>query len=223
MAQLRMYVFGPPRLERDGATLEFGLRRALALLVFLAVRAQPHSRDALATLLWPDSDHREARARLRRTLYRLTQVLGNDLLAVDADTVAVAATADLRIDCVAFGQLITSRDGLAEAITLYHDDFLAGFTLPDCPAYDEWQFFERERLRQLLARGLEQLVQQASADSAWDAATAYARRRVALDPLHEPAQRTLLATYACAGQIAAARRQYQELVRLLDAELGTKP
>lgn len=71
MALLKLLVFGSPRLERDGRPIELNLRKALALLVYLAVSGRPHSRDALATLLWPESDQREGRARLRRTLHRL--------------------------------------------------------------------------------------------------------------------------------------------------------
>ena len=65
MAPLKMYVFGPPRLERGGQLIDLGLRKALALIVYLAITRQPHSRDALATLLWPESDQREGRGRLR--------------------------------------------------------------------------------------------------------------------------------------------------------------
>ena len=54
---------------------------AALLLLYLAVTRQPQGRDALATLLWPDSDQREARANLRRTLHRLGQVVGDDVLA----------------------------------------------------------------------------------------------------------------------------------------------
>jgi hypothetical protein len=49
------------------------------------------------------------------------------------------------------------------------------------------------------------------------------RRRLALDPLHEVAQRELMRLYAWAGQHSAALRQYEEYARLLDAELGAKP
>ena len=58
MPHLKLSVFGPPRLERDGGPIELNLRKGLALLVYLAVSGQPHSRDALATLLWPESDGR---------------------------------------------------------------------------------------------------------------------------------------------------------------------
>ena len=58
---------------------------------------------------------------------------------------------------------------------------------------------------------------------AWEAGIGYARRWLALDPLHEPARRALMRLYAFAGQQAAALRQYQEGVRLLEAELGAAP
>src|SRR4029079_1307810 len=73
MAHLKLFVLGQPRLERDKGPIELNLRKALALLVYLAGSGQPHSRDALATLLWPESDGREGRARLRRTLHRLNE------------------------------------------------------------------------------------------------------------------------------------------------------
>jgi hypothetical protein len=42
---------------------------------------------------------------------------------------------------------------LAEAAALYHDDFMAGFTLRDSSAFDDWQFFQTECLRRELAAG----------------------------------------------------------------------
>ena len=223
MAQLRLYVFGPPRLERDGEAVDLSLRRALALLVYLAVTRQPQGRDALATLLWPESDQREARANLRRTLHRLGQVVGDDVLATNAETISIAPGAALTLDSEQFVQLTNAGERLEDAVDLYGDDFLAGFTLPDSPAFDEWQFFERERLRQLLAQSLEWLTQQAHSRGVWNAAADYARRWVALDVLHEPAQRSLLEAYAQLGQVAAAQRQYQELARVLEMELGAEP
>ena len=82
--------------------------------------------------------------------------------------------------------------------------------MPDSPAFDEWQFFLRESLRQLYGQVLEQLVQAYRSQQAWDQAIGYARRWVGLDGLHEPAHRMLMRLYAWAGQHAAALRQYQE-------------
>ena len=236
MTPLKLSVFGPPRLEREGQLVELNLRKARALLVYLAVTGQPQSRDALATMLWPESDQREGRARLRRTLHRLNEALDEDLLVADADTIRLR-TADLWLDSATFRQHVAAglpaapADMLAPerlahlttAIELYADDFLAGFTLPDSPMFDEWQFFVRESLRQLYGQALEQLVQAHRTAQAWEQAILYARKWVALDGLHEPAHRMLMRLYAWSGQHAAALRQYQECVRVLDAELGAAP
>ena len=47
---------GCARVELDGTSIDLQRRKALALLIYLAVSGQPHSRDALATLFWPDLD-----------------------------------------------------------------------------------------------------------------------------------------------------------------------
>src|SRR5215217_4818870 len=165
MSYLKLFVFGQPRLEVDGKPIELNLRKALALLVYLATRSQPFSRDALATLLWPESDGREGRARLRRTLHRLQQAIGDDILDSRSEAIRLAPGADLWLDSDAFRQEVTA--GLAEqknandrivhlnaAVALYTQDFLEGFTLSDSPAFDEWQFFQRESLRQLYGQAL---------------------------------------------------------------------
>ena len=235
---LRLFCFGPPRLERDGRPVEIGLRKAWALLIYLAVNKQVHSRDALATLLWPESDQRSARASLRRTLYQLSHRLVEPVIAAGPETIGVASTADIWLDVDAFhAQLAASRppaytpselssegrQQLAKAAALYGDDFLAGFSLPDCPAFDEWQFFQRENLRQSLAQAAQQLAQAFAAQGDYESGIPHARRWVALDPLHEPAQRQLMRLYAQAGQQAAALRQYQECARTLEADLGVEP
>ena len=70
MARLSLYLLGPPQLELDGEPVQIGRRKALALLIYLAVTRRTHSRDSLATLFWPDYDQSSARADLRRTLGR---------------------------------------------------------------------------------------------------------------------------------------------------------
>jgi DNA-binding SARP family transcriptional activator len=237
MSRLRLLVLGPPRLERDGQPAELNLRRAVALLVYLAVTSRPHGREALAALLWPDGDESEARGRLRRTLHRLAEALGDDVVVTDGDTLRLSPSVDLWLDSRAFEHhaaagLATTEaqppdperlEHLTRAAGLYADDFLAGFALPDSAAWDEWQFLRREHLRQVCARVLECLVAAHRARGEWEVAIGHARRWLALDPLHEPAQRALMQLYAFAGQQAAALRQYQECARLLEAELGLAP
>ena len=52
----------------SGRELALKRRKAMALLAYLAVTGRSHSRDSLATLLWPELDQSTARARLRRAM-----------------------------------------------------------------------------------------------------------------------------------------------------------
>lgn len=237
MARLKLYTLGPPRLEREGQPVDLRLRKALGLVAYLAVTARAHSRDALATLLWPESDQGEARGRLRRTLHRIGEALGADVLDADRDSLRIQPGLDLWVDCEAFrAEVADAMPGagpqdlspthlakLAAAVDRYGGDFLAGLTLPDSPSFDEWLFFQRESLRQLYGQALEQLVGAHLRAARGDDAVGYARRWVALDALHEPAQRILMRAYAASGQQAAALRQYQECARVLRAGLGAEP
>jgi predicted ATPase/DNA-binding SARP family transcriptional activator len=123
-------------------------------------------------------------------------------------------SSDLESGCIA---------RLEEAVQLYKDDFLAGFSLPDSPAFDEWQFFQSESLRRACKKALEHLAHLASASKEWEQAIAYTRRLVALDVLDEAAHRSLMELYSRSGQQAAALYQYEECRRILDQELGVVP
>jgi predicted ATPase/DNA-binding SARP family transcriptional activator len=234
---LHIVLFGAPQIEQNGRPVALNRSKALALLAHLALSGQPQQREGLLALLWPDFDAASARNNLRRELSLLKATLGEGAITADRAQLRwneAAAT----LDVAAFRAQIAAAKrhshlhgalcpecaaSLAAAAKLYRGDLLAGFGLPDSPAFDEWLFFQREGLRQQLAGALEGLVRWYGATGAHEAAVASARRWLALDPLHEPALRALLHAYALAGQHVAALRQFEESARLLDAELGAAP
>jgi hypothetical protein len=112
---------------------------------------------------------------------------------------------------------------LAEALELYSNDFLSGFSLPESPAFDDWQFFQSEEQRDALASALERLVEGHATLDQYDRDIAYARRWLALDPLHEPVHRWLMQLYAWDGRQGAAMRQYDACARLLVQEMDVPP
>jgi ABC-type oligopeptide transport system substrate-binding subunit/DNA-binding SARP family transcriptional activator len=238
MSHLALHLLGPPSVEIDGQEIRISRRKALALLAYLAVAGGTHTRDALATLFWPEQDQSRARSSLRGALVSLRKALGEGRLETDRENVGLRQGAQFWLDLTEFqdrlGQCQTHghppdeecRDCLpllTEATELYRDDFMAGFSLPDSPAFDEWQYFQSESLRNGLAGALERLARGCSDRGEYEPAIAYARRWVALDPLDEPAHRNLMVTYAASGQRAAALRQYAECQRTLNEELGVPP
>jgi DNA-binding SARP family transcriptional activator len=235
--ELRLAVLGPPRLELDGAAVEVDTRKAIALLVYLAVTGERHGREALAGLLWPDYDDAHARAALRRTLSALGKGLRGGWLATDRTSIALDRKR-LWVDLERFRALLEEiathghqpaetcpacLQPLREAAALHRGDFLAGFALRDADGFEDWQRLQAESLRRELAGVLERLVGVEAAAGRRQDAIADGHRWLALDPLHEPAHRQLMRLYAWSGQRGAALRQYRACVRVLDRELGVAP
>src|SRR2546425_10258360 len=84
MGLLRLAVLGSPEVSHDGSRLTFSLRKALALLLYLAVEGGMHPRSKLAAFLWPDSEPHAARTALRNALALLRRLLADP----DADAAA---------------------------------------------------------------------------------------------------------------------------------------
>lgn len=74
---LHIQALGVPEVCLGDVPLRFPTRKALALLLYLAVTATPQSREHLAALFWPDRDDERARATLRSTLRLLRQTLAD--------------------------------------------------------------------------------------------------------------------------------------------------
>lgn len=225
MPQLKFFLFGSPRLEREGQEIPLRRRKVLALLAYLALGQRPQSRETLLGLLWSEFDQTSARNNLRRELSIIKKQLGASILTADRTEIAINPAADLWLDVEEFEKHAAAGDvtSLAKAVAVYSDEFMAGFALPDSLAFIEWQFFQAEGLRQSLAQALQELIRRHKQQGEYEPGIVYGRRWLALDSLHEPAHRQLMEIYALAGQRAAALRQYRECKRLLEEELGAAP
>ena len=235
---LRLLWLGHPQVEENGQPVRFEMRKAVALLAYLSLERREHGREALATLLWPDYDQSHALGNLRRTLSSVNKSLGPGWCESSRDMVQLNPTQTVWLDVTVFQQALSEarvhrhtagdicaacREKLEKAVCLYRGDFLEGFNLPDCPAFDHWQLLQRETLRRELSQVLELLAARCAAAGEWEPAVAFAREWVTLDPLHEAAQRMLMELYARAGDRNAAVQQYQTCRELLAEELGQQP
>jgi len=222
MAEFRLRTLGFPEIRRDERLCPLALRKGLALLIYLAEAKGSVSRDVVATLLWPESSEQVVRARLRRLLYRLQLALGDGVLTVDRSTLRWSSANDLHLDSHLFEQAC-DRGEFELACRLYPAPFLEGFSLDDCPQFDEWVFFRREALRGRAIQALERVVYDRNAAGDYAAAVIHAGRLVELDPLSEVYARHLIRNLLLAGDRAAAERHFQLLTRRLRDELGVAP
>src|SRR6267154_1308915 len=169
MGLLRLAVLGAPEAFHDGSRLTFALRKAEALLLYLAVEGGMHSRSKLAALLWPDSAPPAARAALRNALMLLRSLLDNpdaspalhshlrherDLVGLDRhapceldlDVVQQASRAAQRFSTLpAEPQRATLAAQGQQALALVRGPFLDGFWLGEESPFDEWVLQEQQQ------------------------------------------------------------------------------
>ncbi len=95
MGLLRLAVLGPPEVFHDGSRLTFSLRKAQALLLYLAVEGGLHPRSKLAAFLWPDSESSDARRTLRNAMVLLRSLLADPNPAATPDSLSPGQGAHL--------------------------------------------------------------------------------------------------------------------------------
>jgi predicted ATPase/DNA-binding SARP family transcriptional activator len=232
---LRLWLFGRAQATDEGAAIQIGSRKALALLVYLAVQGGAHHRDTLAGLLWPEQGQAQALAGLRQALYTLRRSVAKSVLEADRQLLGIIDDA-LWIDLREFDALTAATSSaraadaheddvarLERAVTLVQGDFMRGFSLRDCPAFDEWQALRSEEYRRKLKDVLRTLVGWYTGERKLERAIDHGRHLLLLDPYDQTEHRRLMVLLTLADHQAAALRQHATLAKLLEDDLGIEP
>ena len=228
MARLKVFLFGGFRVGSEPrARLTVSRRKGQALLALLALRpGTGYAREALTALLWPESGEEEARHSLRQELHALRRALAparTRALVVDGERIALDPDA-VEVDVATFERL--SADGRPEALKraagLYEGDLMVGIGVRESE-FEEHLRSERERLRTRAIGVLTRLLEHQTQKGPVDVAIETALRLLAMDPTQESVHREVMKLYARSGRRAAALRQYQECVEVLQRELGVEP
>ncbi|TAH49186.1 MAG: tetratricopeptide repeat protein [Chloroflexota bacterium] len=220
-----LYLFGAFRLEKEGAPLKLGTRKIQALLAYLALHPQAHTREKLAALFWGDSTDKAARHSLNVALNTLRKQIAPDLLLTDRATVQLNPEFPLQVDAKQIENLGFLISDLRNADTheiinpksqiIDYSDLLADF-------YDDWILSEREQYRALYLDALFTLVQQSRAAGEYARAVEYAERVLKLDPTNERAHQHLMFCYAVTGDRQKALAQYEKCLYALREDLAVQ-
>src|SRR5436305_9488571 len=216
MSVLRVNVLGPPEVFHDGGRLSFGLRKAQALLLYLAVEGGQQPRSKLAALLWPDSEPQDARKVLRNALTLLRTLLADagtspaahSYLLSQQDLLGLNPQAPLELDLEVVQQAwkqaqlfstFPSEEQRASlvahvqhALSLVRGPFLDGFWLREEAPFDQWHEQQQRQWQVRLQFLCERLYSWQEAGGELDQARATLIRWLVFDPLAEEAYRRLL-------------------------------
>ena len=221
-SDLFVQLFGPFVCRISGQPIpRLRTRKGQQMLALLLLRDQaPIERSWLAGVLWPDSSSEQALANLRLCLTDLRKALGREAERLQSPTGKTlmfhrdAAWVDLH----AFDASVKSPS-LAEkqtAVALYRGPLLEG-------CEEEWVMPERSARERAFLEALEQLAENARDKGELNDAERYYRRVIAVDPLHETAQRGLMEALAQRGEIVGAQQAYRDYRSFLLTHVNAQP
>jgi len=243
--KLGLSLLGETEICLDGHLVEtLRAEKARALLFFIAVESDTtHRRDALAEMFWPEKPEGFGRNSLKQALTTIRKALDDrssqePYLLANNQEVYFNAGSPYEVDVLEFENLTSivalhshqSADTcepcaklLETAVEIYQDDFLAGFYLPDCQAFDEWVIIKREKYKRMVADAIRSLISYHEGKEEIQKACELADRLVALEPWSESSQRILIRLLAACGKRSAALKQYHACAQMLESELGVSP
>ena len=240
--QLALRLFGGFALDRDGQPCKIAYEKGRGLIAFLAVEpGRDHLRTSLASMLWPDLARDAALSNLRLVLHNLRQALAGpdpDMspLHVSRELVRLDRSPGFRIDADEFSlpdrkcpsspcpEVCTPCLAEMETLaTLYRGEFMAGFSLPDCPEFEEWLQVRREALHLRALTLLARLADCHERSGNHAGSLPFALRFLELEPWNEQGLRRAMRLLTLTGQQAAALSQYEASRRILKRDLGVLP
>jgi two-component SAPR family response regulator len=231
-AVTRIYALGRVRVEKDGEHIDSPdwIQKSRELLYYLLSHPEGRTKEQIGLALWPEASTAQLRSSFHDTVFRLRRALGGKEWVVfekrrytfgrslsysyDVEEFEENVSEARRLQAEAPDQAIHH---LQEAAGLYGGDFLEDI------AQSEWALERQEELRRvygeslLLLGGL--LV---SRERHAEAAEAF-RKAIAYERFSEEAHRGLMRSEAAMGERGRALRHYEELVRMLQEQLGAAP
>jgi predicted ATPase/DNA-binding SARP family transcriptional activator len=229
--KLELTLFGNPEFRLDGVPVTgFKSNKAKALLCYLALTGRPHTRAALAGLLWGDMPEAKARMNLSQALTTLRRFF-NEHLLIDRQTAAFKQDGNYWLDVESFESRLTGSSietavpSLTEAVQMYRGDFLEGFYVRNAPEYEIWMMIQRTRFRELALQAMHALAVHHSAQGevGWTSAIDFTSRLLRIEPWQEEAHRLMMRLLALSGRRSAALVQYEQCRQILITELGVEP
>ncbi len=247
--QLTLTFLGSFAVNFEGTSItQFRSDKVRALLMYLALQPdQPHQRRTLTGLLWPDVADKQALESLRTTLYRLRKALdkvspdlSKTLITVTHQTIRFNTSTAIKVqtDVIYFKTLLAASEAhphdqlsycsaclerLDQAVSLYRGELVAGFSLADAPAFEEWLLLQREILHEQALLAFNNLVNGYENQGDYDQAYRYASRLLKLDSYREASHRQLMRLLAYRGLPDQALAQFATCRQLLRDKLGVEP
>lgn len=242
MTKLQILLLGPPDVRWGDEPITILRRIPRALLFYLASRAAPVGRAELSALFWNETSDANARRRLQENLSRLRGELPEpDLVITNADIVRLDSERVV-VDQSTFEELIKQAGQtpwqipeneplpehtyrkLESANNLWRGaHFCAGSYFPSTINLDNWLTQTSSRLDHLRVTTLERLAGHAYSISNLEKALEFTQAVLETDNFNEKLHYQVMKYFIELGNINAAQKHFDHIVKLFRRELNLDP
>lgn len=223
MGELQLGFLGASRAMLDGAPVTFRRRYSVALLAYLVLTRQAHSRADLAVLLSSNLPESSARKLLRNALADVKQHGLGDYLLIERDMVSFNSSQPYTLDVDDLDAIDTrganagrfELEWVAEHIGA---ELLAGMELRNAEGFTNWLASERAIRRQQIVRLAIHLLERYEHENQLEPGIRLVHRLIEVAPRNEGLHRRMMRLLARGGRIDEALQHYQHLNELLAAD-----
>lgn len=214
MNQAGIKITGLPGIFFDGHKVQFTLKKAEAIVFFLAIEGQT-TREKLKAMFWGEQDDESAAKNLRNAFYLIRKQLGEQFLLTPNNTL-------VSLNDEAF---FVFEDSYEDNKDLLLDDLelLKDYTFKGDEVFAEWLAFNREDVKKNQIQKLHNRCNEFYNCGLVDDAIKMLEQVLRIDPYSEDVVRRIMELYVNLGKYSKSINAYNHLAITLRDELGVVP
>ncbi len=224
--RLEFCALGPSRVRKDGEPVEAReLRLGARAMLFFFLAYPAVTKEQIVAAIWPDLSLAKAHSTFHFYLFQVRRLLGGSASISYEGGVYRLEHRRYLYDVEEFQRALAKagkakgaqREAyLRQAVSLYQGDYLEDI-------YSEWTVEFRASLQREYFRALEELAGYYVQKARLEEAVEFYHKLLDRDPLREDIHCQVMRCLVRAGDRAGTMKQFEELRRILNEELGAKP
>ncbi|MDX9992191.1 MAG: AAA family ATPase [Anaerolineales bacterium] len=236
---LEIYLFGSPRVSRNGQPVVIQRRQTRTLLFYLAGQEKPESRLALSSLFWPDTPEDKSGLKLSVLLSKLRKDLDTDAdIVITPNSNICLDWQKVKVDFLEYNQLLKNVLGPAGlhlpdppriTVRQYQDmqaivnlwngnEFFAGYNMPSIEGLEHWRTQRVAQITNHLLAVLDRLGEYEYFNGEIESAIRWLMLATRLDQYNEERQLQILDSYLRLGKLSQARQYYEKVKKFWQVE-----
>ena len=216
---IKVHFFGKPEIYISGEKVQIQQKKIQALFLYILFNVNC-TRDELSAMFWCDCSEEDAKRNLRNAVYKLKNLVGEDIL-VTAGNTYIQLHPELSIwkDI----DIFITEDSEAELLQFGGLGFLDNFYVKNCPEFERWVASIRVIYEKMVLERLKTGLRNSAKTDDTALTEGYARKILAVDPYQEEACRCLMTLYGNRGAYNDAAKIYTAFAQTLKNDLDVEP